>query len=179
MKTKFLFTRSYIFAPTKGRKMFFELTERYGNRASFRLRDKGNNQIVEVEISCDDEIEKAIFNWGGTPIELQADNFIPKGFNLPRGLSEKELHIWIKTREEVLKDAHLYSSQHREEIEQSEICGCYNCQRTFPPTEIEEWADNSTTAICPYCGTDAVIPNLSRIVAVTPALLSALNKTYF
>lgn len=49
-------------------------------------------------------------------------------------------------------------------------CACYSCVKVFFVSEIKEWTDNwdyrqkteSTknehTAVCPYCGVDAVLP---------------------
>lgn len=50
-------------------------------------------------------------------------------------------------------------SFHNEEIIKSSTkCGCYHCCSIFVPSEIKEWADESPrTAICPYCGIDAVL----------------------
>lgn len=57
--------------------------------------------------------------------------------------------------------AHKHSSRHRPEIERSEECGCFYCLRRFKPKEIEEWTDDETTAMCPYCGIDSVIGSAS------------------
>lgn len=35
---------------------------------------------------------------------------------------------------------------------------CYSCMTRIPYAEISEWVDNQKTAICPYCGIDAVLP---------------------
>jgi hypothetical protein len=62
---------------------------------------------------------------------------------------------------EKLKRAHKRSTYHREEIERSDLCCCFHCRRTFPPSEIEEWWDDGDTAVCPRCGIDAVIGSAS------------------
>lgn len=54
------------------------------------------------------------------------------------------------------------SSGHRKHILRSVICGCYYCLETFPSDKIVEWVDEDDseegqTAICPFCGIDAVI----------------------
>ena len=52
-----------------------------------------------------------------------------------------------------LRKAHSHSSEHRAEIEQSELCGCFYCKRTYPSNEIYEWVDQTDgvgqTALCP------------------------------
>ena len=50
-----------------------------------------------------------------------------------------------------LQAAHRHSSNHRKELERSEICGCFCCCRTFTAAAVEEWVDEDGTAICPYC----------------------------
>ncbi len=37
--------------------------------------------------------------------------------------------------------------------------GCYYCLNTFEVKKIKEWTDNGKTALCPFCGVDAVIPD--------------------
>lgn len=51
------------------------------------------------------------------------------------------------------------SRLHRAAILASDICGCYHCERTFPPSAIEDWVDDGQTALCPTCGIDAVVPD--------------------
>ena len=43
-------------------------------------------------------------------------------------------------------------------IKNTKECVCFNCCKTFKPSEIKEWVDDSvSTARCPYCGLDSVI----------------------
>lgn len=44
-------------------------------------------------------------------------------------------------------------------IEDYEQCSCAHCLRVFPASEITAWEDNGTTAVCPHCGVDAVLPD--------------------
>ena len=54
---------------------------------------------------------------------------------------------------------------HEKAIKNSKECGCFHCISIFPPSEIEEWIDEpeecprrpGRTAICPWCGIDAVL----------------------
>ena len=57
--------------------------------------------------------------------------------------------------------AHKCSSNHRLQIEASTKCGCFYCQRIFQPSTIEDWTDDDTTALCPFCGIDAVLGDAS------------------
>lgn len=62
-------------------------------------------------------------------------------------------------------EAHKKSSQHRAALSMAERCGCFYCCAEFPPVEITDWVDpasddmqDGTTALCPRCGIDSVIP---------------------
>ena len=80
--------------------------------------------------------------------------------------------------------AHWYSSNHKPELEQDHVCGCFYCLRIFDPKEIEEWiiddnpCDRRGTAICPYCGIDSVIGESSGYPS-TRAFLEALHREWF
>jgi hypothetical protein len=60
---------------------------------------------------------------------------------------------------DAVKSAHYDCSLHRALVERSKLVGCFHCMTIFPPSEITEWIDNEETAICPYCGIDAVLPD--------------------
>jgi hypothetical protein len=62
-------------------------------------------------------------------------------------------------------EAHIKSARHRVEVMAAENCGCFYCCAQFVPREITDWVDPvsddmqaGTTALCPKCGIDSVIP---------------------
>jgi len=55
-------------------------------------------------------------------------------------------------------EAHRACSKHRDALATAERCGCFHCCAEFDPAAITEWVDAGTTALCPRCGIDAVIP---------------------
>lgn len=71
-----------------------------------------------------------------------------------------------------------HSSNHRAEIEASQLCGCYACLRTFPPSAISHWLSTEDTATCPYCGIDAVLGSASGL-PLTDEFLRALRARSF
>jgi hypothetical protein len=75
-------------------------------------------------------------------------------------------------------DAHRHSISHREEVLASEVCGCFYCLATYPPSAIAEWTDGGDTALCPRCGIDAVIGSASRY-PVTRSFLRDMKYIYF
>lgn len=74
--------------------------------------------------------------------------------------------------------AHKHSQHHKDEIDRSSYCGCFCCCRIFSPEEIKEWIDNNDTAICPYCGVDAVIGDSSGISITKPFLIDMYQKWF-
>lgn len=66
-----------------------------------------------------------------------------------------DAQIYIAARE--------HASRHRIELEAGDLCGCFFCFRTFPPAAIKAWIDANRTALCPFCGIDAVLGNAQRI----------------
>jgi hypothetical protein len=81
-----------------------------------------------------------------------------------------------------VKYPHQFSSQHREDILESETCGCFCCVKKFDSTDIVDWVDKDEkgigqTALCPLCGIDSVIGNKS--IPITTELLVEMEKYWF
>lgn len=86
-----------------------------------------------------------------------------------------------------LESIHRFSSRHRSLLAQSDRAGCFHCQRLFRPDEVEDWIDgrqvdtgdtaDGVTALCPYCGIDAVLPSAAPIPLSAETL--AEMRTYF
>lgn len=81
-------------------------------------------------------------------------------------------------------DAHLWSSNHKPELEKDQNCGCFYCLKVFSPSEITEWIVEDTpidyrgTALCPYCGIDSVIGESSGY-PIEADYLRAMHKKWF
>ena len=59
-------------------------------------------------------------------------------------------------------------TNNKPELEIAKSCGCFYCEQIFNPKEIEEWiyesrVDHLGTAICPHCGNDTVIGELTGL----------------
>ncbi|MBA2333616.1 MAG: cytoplasmic protein [Blastocatellia bacterium] len=74
--------------------------------------------------------------------------------------------------------AHKHSSNHREEMLASELCGCFQCLSVFSPVDILDWTDEGQCAICPKCGIDSVIGSSSGF-PITHDFLSGMYKHWF
>lgn len=76
-------------------------------------------------------------------------------------------------------DAHRHSINHRDHLLRDRVCGCFFCLAIFSTADITEWiADTSGTAVCPFCGVDAVIGESSGY-PITPAFLEEMQKRWF
>jgi hypothetical protein len=86
-----------------------------------------------------------------------------------------------KYNRDFLEQAPKRSSSHKAEILASNLCGCFYCEQTFPPTEIKEWIEENIakgeTAICPKCGIDSVLS--SKLPITDRQFLSEMNTLWF
>ena len=77
---------------------------------------------------------------------------------------------------------HILSPCNRAMLEAAELCGCFYCLQSFPTSDIRDWLDESggveQTAICPYCGIDAVIA-VAADTPVTAPQLNAMHNHWF
>jgi hypothetical protein len=81
---------------------------------------------------------------------------------------------------DMLDDAYWHTSRHREELEQSDVCGCFYCCRIFTVAEIERWLpEGSGTAFCPHCGIDSVMGSASGYPVSEPQFLQAMHAHWF
>ncbi len=77
-----------------------------------------------------------------------------------------------------LGSAHKHCIRHSAEIEASDICGCFYCLSTFPPSDIVEWTDDGQTALCPRCPVDAVLGSASGL-PIARAFLELMHERWF
>ncbi len=83
-----------------------------------------------------------------------------------------------------------HANSNQAEIESSVTCGCFCCMQIFPPTEILAWsgldfssfdnpdAASAGTALCPRCGSEAVIGDKSGY-SIDPDFLGRMNEAWF
>jgi hypothetical protein len=79
---------------------------------------------------------------------------------------------------ERMEGAHQHSRRHRQEIERSQLCGCFYCGAQFPPGRIERWLDDNDTAVCPECGIDSVIGSASGF-PISNEFLQEMRRYWF
>ncbi len=86
--------------------------------------------------------------------------------------------------------AYRHTTKNRAEIEAGSTCGCCYCMQTFPASEIVAWAGldfsqlcnpdaaDADTAVCPRCGSEAVMGDTSGF-SLTPQFLGQMNEAWF
>ena len=86
-----------------------------------------------------------------------------------------------------LQSIHRFSSKHRALLARSQRAACFHCGAFFSPKEIASWIDEpdggdpaltGTTALCPRCGIDAVLPSAAPI-ELSPALVTEMQDFWF
>ncbi len=83
-------------------------------------------------------------------------------------------------KEETLYEKlHAYSSSNKDLIEESTICYCFHCQKKMDSKEIVNYLkEGSGTALCPYCGVDAILPD-SVEEEINDEIITGMNKYWF
>lgn len=86
-----------------------------------------------------------------------------------------------KYSEEFLKKSFEGCVNNKTEIQNGEICGCYNCLQTFKPQEIGEWISEpngkENSAACPNCSFDSVLS--SKYPVSDSEFLIEMRKYHF
>ncbi len=77
---------------------------------------------------------------------------------------------------------HKFCSGNKAAISASDQCGCFYCREIFPASEVTEWTwmrreDPPTTALCPRCGIDSVLPD--KQVELSEAMLQEMSERWF
>lgn len=81
--------------------------------------------------------------------------------------------------EEELKKAHKHSFKNKDELVKAGSGACFYCCKGFHTKEISKWADiNGKTALCPYCGIDAVIA-VGVGFDITSEFLGEMHQRFF
>lgn len=60
-----------------------------------------------------------------------------------------------------LLELHKKSIHNKEEFLKQGNGGCFFCFETVDYAQVDEWWDKGTTAVCPYCSIDSIIPGLT------------------
>ena len=89
--------------------------------------------------------------------------------------------------------AHRHTVNNRGELEASSMCGCCSCVEIFPTLEITTFtglnmddfnnpdavpAEATETAVCPRCGTEALIGDRAGF-PLSPDFLNRMNLAWF
>lgn len=73
--------------------------------------------------------------------------------------------------------AHAHCIHNRRYLSGGGEAGCFYCLETFNAKTITKWTDNGLTALCPYCGIDAVLS--SNVAPIDPLFLRQMHAYWF
>lgn len=77
-----------------------------------------------------------------------------------------------------LKAAIGYATANRDKLKISKYAACYYCKQIYPASEVVEFCDSETTALCPKCGIDSVLSDQSPY-EFKIEVLEELNQFWF
>lgn len=85
-----------------------------------------------------------------------------------------------RDREREASRLHRHTHANAAELENSESCGCVACERIFAPDQVVSWipGPEGDTAVCPFCGVDAVVGSASGI-PITASVLARAHARWF
>ena len=86
----------------------------------------------------------------------------------------------FKHSKKELLDAYNCARNNKEQIQQSEMCGCFSCKNRFYSYQIDHWilTEEGDTALCPYCYIEAVLGEKSGH-PITDEFLTAMNELWY
>ena len=106
-----------------------------------------------------------------------------KHYKIPTVFLKLVGEVYLKgarTMDDII-NAHKFSSDNYDALENDSLCGCFYCTSIFNPEEIEGWLispEGRKTAICPHCGIDSVIGESSGC-PITKDFLEEMRKYWF
>ncbi|MBQ8911695.1 MAG: cytoplasmic protein [Clostridia bacterium] len=74
--------------------------------------------------------------------------------------------------------AHDHCGNNKRELKNSKKCGCFYCLAIFSPQKIDRFIDDGQTALCPFCGIDAVIGDAAGY-SLTSSFLQEMHDYWF
>ncbi|MBQ8293293.1 MAG: hypothetical protein IJX78_05790 [Bacilli bacterium] len=77
-----------------------------------------------------------------------------------------------------LEKIHAYCTNNKELIGRSDKCYCFHCKKIIDSNEITRYLTEEDTALCPYCGIDAVIPDCID-EEINEELINDMNNYWF
>jgi hypothetical protein len=86
------------------------------------------------------------------------------------------------TTEADLSAIHRHCRDNKDLVKRSQQCGCFYCRFIYPAKAVEDYVrkgrnGTKTTAICPHCGIDSVLPD--AIIPLTLEMLTAMQEWWF
>lgn len=143
-----------------------------------------NRIVIAVDLDSGGTVDAWVYEYA-EPYHLAQKRYQRWHDELDESDAVAEKNLLEAVAENELMAARKHSIRHRDEILQSELCGCYHCLKRFTPDLIgpDDWTDEDEhgvgqTVLCPRCGIDAVIGTASGF-PVTRTFLAAMGLRSF
>lgn len=78
---------------------------------------------------------------------------------------------------EKLSELYKTSFRNKNDVMQSEICGCFYCLSVFKSTQVVKYVDAGQTALCPSCSVDSVL--CDKIAPINGKVLFEMYVKHF
>ena len=141
---------------------YMYITKKFRPSAGYKISEEDFEELAKLPES---EVKKVIFK--------------PLTYMELLEISDAAILDITKANIAILEEAHDSSSNHREQLEAGISYGCFYCISIFyKSTPIKEWVDKNTTALCPKCGIDSILPK-SQSYPLTSHFLSAMHDYWF
>lgn len=101
---------------------------------------------------------------------------------------EKERKQQVTSADDHVDDLRAHTFDHRDELKDSQVCGCFHCLAIFSPSDIKSWIDSrgrdrqqasfdpcGDTAVCPACSSNSTVLGSSSGFSISRELLSRLK----
>ena len=103
--------------------------------------------------------------------------------SLKRSISAKKKMLGIDEldpdRDEQMEYLNEKSYDNQPDVVTSQVCGCFACRLIFQSDDVTDYInDTFGTAVCPYCGSNSVLPE-SDEYELSEDLLESMNQYWF
>lgn len=147
------------------------------------MQERGGPVLMFREETAEAVLGAALEGGLGLAVEAGAEDCLILPMHILEGMKKltQEITGGVMPEEDLpLMRLHLGTVGNGERVKKAVNCGCYRCRTIFPAAEVVAGmaeADGSRTALCPRCGTDAVLTDDECMV--TGRLLQQMRDRFF
>ncbi|WP_428414470.1 hypothetical protein [Methylibium sp.] len=76
-----------------------------------------------------------------------------------------------------MSDAGYDSFNNSAELASARVAGCFSCLAIFEPADVVTWTHGGSTAVCPLCSADTVLPHVGSLAALRAVHAGLLDNS--